>query len=71
MCSRGSSACGSFVIHLVKEVLGPRTKVQVLSSFYYGLKNVIQTCCLSVRRPLLYLISSSVTTVLLLTDEAG
>ena len=63
MCSRGSSACGSFAIHLVKVVSELGTKAQALSASCCGSRNV--------DLPSLCLVSFDVTTVLLLTVVAG
>ena len=71
MYSRGSSVCGSSATHLVKVVLEPRTKAQATSASCFGLMNVEQTSYLPVRQPLLYLISSGVTGLLLLAVEVG
>ena len=63
MCSQGSSACGSFAIHLVKVVSELGTKAQALNASCYGSRNV--------DLPSLYLVSFGATTVLLLTVVAG
>ena len=63
MCSRGSSACGSFATQLVKVVWEFGTKVQALNASCCGLRNVDQ--------PSQYLASFSVTIVLQLTVVVG
>ena len=63
MCSRGSSACGSFATQLVKVVWEFGTKAQALNASCCGLRNVDQ--------PSQYLASFSVTIVLQLTVVVG